>query len=151
MARAAARAGVRVVVLTDHGDATRPADPPAYVDGVLVLDAVEISTWGGHYVALGAAPAPYPLGGEPRAAVEDVGRLGGVGLVAHPGSSRPACAGASWDAPVDGLEWLNADSEWRDQPGTAVANGAGVSLAPGRGAGQPGRSAGLRARAMGST
>jgi hypothetical protein len=117
VARAAARAGVRVVVLTDHGDATRAADPPAYIDGVLVLDAVEISTWGGHYVALGAAPAPYPLGGEPRAAVEDVGRLGGVGLVAHPGSSRPGLRWRDWDAPFDGLEWLNADSEWRDQPG----------------------------------
>src|SRR5947207_11396832 len=38
VAAAAARAGLRFVILTDHGDATRPPDPPAYLDGVLVLD-----------------------------------------------------------------------------------------------------------------
>jgi hypothetical protein len=117
VARAAAQAGIRVVVVTDHGDGTRAADPPAYVDGVLILDAVEISTWGGHYVAIGAETAPYPLGGEPQATVEDVSRLGGVGLAAHPGSPRDGLRWRDWDAPIDGLEWLNADSEWRDRPG----------------------------------
>lgn len=116
VARAAARAGVAVVVLTDHGDGRRAADPPAYLDGVLVIDGVEISTWSGHYVAVGAAPAPYPLGGEPRAVVEDVARLGGFGIAAHPGSAKPALRWRDWDAPLDGLEWLNGDSVWRDAP-----------------------------------
>ena len=116
VARAAARAGLDAVIVTDHGTAMRPADPPVYLDGVLVIDAVEIATWGGHYVAIGAAPAPYPLGGEPRAVVEDVARLGGLGVAAHPGSSKDELRWRDWDAPFPGLEWLNADSEWRDRP-----------------------------------
>lgn len=116
IAAAAAEAGVTAVVLTDHGDGTRAADPPRYLHGVLVIDAVEISTWGGHYVALGAAPAPYPLGGEPASVVDDVHWLGGLGIVAHPRSAREALRWRDWDAAFDGLEWLNADSEWRDRP-----------------------------------
>ena len=86
VAAAARRAGLQFVVLTDHGDGTRDPDPPAYRSGVLVIDAVEISTMGGHYVALGLARAPYRLAGEPRYVVEDVARLGGFGIVAHPDS-----------------------------------------------------------------
>src|SRR4029077_13390979 len=41
VAHAAARAGLKFVILTDHGDGTRPPDPPSYIDGVLCLDAVE--------------------------------------------------------------------------------------------------------------
>ncbi|MGE0811987.1 MAG: hypothetical protein AB7O28_23995 [Vicinamibacterales bacterium] len=116
IAAAAAAAGVTVVVLTDHGDGTRTVDPPRYLHGVLVVDAVEISTWGGHYVALGAAAAPYPLGGEPASVVDDVRWLGGLGVVAHPRSARDALRWRDWDAAFDGVEWLNADSEWRDRP-----------------------------------
>ncbi len=116
VARAAVSAGAKVAIVTDHGDARRAADPPAYLDGVLVIDAVEVSSWGGHYVALGAAPAPYPLGGEPRAVVDDVRRLGGFGIVAHPGSARAGLRWRDWDGRFDGIEWLNADSEWRDRP-----------------------------------
>ncbi len=116
IAAAARRAGVAVVVVTDHGDGTRASDPPRYVDGVLVVDGVEVSTWAGHYAAIGAAPAPYPLGGEPEAVVEDVQRLGGFGIAAHPGSSKEGLKWRDWDAPFPALEWLNADSEWRDRP-----------------------------------
>lgn len=116
VAAAARRAGLAAVVLTDHGDGTRATEAPRYVDGVLIIDAVEVSTWAGHYVALGAAPAPYPLGGEPEAVVEDVRRLGGFGLAAHPGSTKEGLKWRDWDAPFDGVEWLNADSEWRDRP-----------------------------------
>lgn len=118
VARAAARAGAVVAIVTDHGDARRGADPPAYLAGVLLIDAVEVSTWGGHYVAVGGAAAPYPLGGEPRAVVDDVRRLGGFGIVAHPGSDRESLRWRDWDAGFDGLEWLNADSAWRGRPGT---------------------------------
>lgn len=116
IAAAAARAGLGFVVVTDHGDGTRAPDPPRYVDGVLCLDAVEISTRGGHYLALGLPRAPYRLGGEPRDVVEDVGRLGGLGIVAHAGSPKGELRWREWTAPIDGLEWLNADSEWRDEP-----------------------------------
>lgn len=117
IAAAAARAGLAFVILTDHGDATRAPDPPAYRHGVLCLDAVEISTAAGHLVALNLrAPAPYPLAGEGRDVLEDVHRLGGWGIVAHPDSPKTELAWRSWDVPYDGIEWLNADSEWRDAP-----------------------------------
>lgn len=121
VAAAAARAGLGFVIVTDHGDATRTPDAPAYLDGVLCLDAVEISTNQGHYLTLGMGPAPYPLGGEASAVVEDVARLGGFGIAAHPDSTRPELAWSDWSAPLDGLEWLNADSEWRNEPRSRLA------------------------------
>ena len=121
VARAAARAGLDFVVLTDHGDGTRLPTPPRYVDGVLLIDAVEISTTGGHYIALGLGQAPYRLAGEPRDVIEDVTRLGGFGIAAHPDSPKSELAWREWQAPFDGLEWLNADSAWRDEPRGALA------------------------------
>jgi hypothetical protein len=115
IAAAARRSGLAFVIFTDHGDGTRTPDPPAYVDGVLCIDGVEISTTGGHYVALGLGAAPYPLGGAPSAVLEDVERLGGFGFVAHPDSPRPELAWTDRTANVDGIEWLSADSEWRDE------------------------------------
>ena len=87
----------------------------------LCLDGVEISTDGGHYIAVGAAASPYPLGGDSAGVVEDVARLGGFGVVAHPGSLRPELAWSDWTPPIDALEWLNADSEWRDESRWAIA------------------------------
>jgi hypothetical protein len=120
VAAAAARAGLKFVVFTDHGDATRTPDPPAYRSGVLCLDGVEISTSGGHYVAIAMPAAPYPLGGEPRDVVEDVRRLGGFGIAAHPDSPKPELRWEDWTAPIDAVELLNLDTSWRvlvDQPG----------------------------------
>ena len=121
IAAAAGRAGLGFVVVTDHGDATRTPEPPAYLDGVLVLDAVEISTEGGHVVALGLPPAPFPLGGQPGDAVDDIARLNGVSIAAHPGSPKEGLRWTDWAAPFDGLEWLNVDSEWRDERAGALA------------------------------
>ena len=115
VAAAAARAGLRFIILTDHGDGTRPPDPPAYRHGVLVVDAVELNTTGGHYAALGLPAAPYPIAGTPDAVIEDVKRLGGFGIAAHPGSPRPSLRWTDWNADIDGLEWINGDSEWRDE------------------------------------
>jgi hypothetical protein len=114
IAAAAARAGLTFVILADHGDGTESPLVPAYRSGVLTIASVEISTTGGHYIALGLPRAPYPLGGEPRDVVEDVARLGSVGIAAHPRSPKTELAWRDWDLPFDGLEWLNADSEWRD-------------------------------------
>src|SRR5689334_7533921 len=113
VAEAAARAGLKFIVFTDHGDATRTPDPPVYRSGVLCLDAVEISTEDGHYLALDMPPAPYPLGGDARGVVEDVKRLGGFGVVAHPNSPKPDLRWDEWNAPFDGIEWLNPDTSWR--------------------------------------
>jgi hypothetical protein len=117
VAAAAARAGLKFVILTDHGDATCPPDPPEYIDGVLCLDAVEISTDQGHLVVLDMPRAPYPLGGSADAVVEDVHRLGGFAIAAHPDSPKPALRWTDTEAPIDGIEWLNVDSEWRKDSG----------------------------------
>jgi hypothetical protein len=131
VAAAAARAGVTFIILTDHGDGTRPPDPPAYLEGVLVLDGVEISTEEGHYVAFDMPRAPYPLGGGADAVIEDVARLGGFGVAAHPDSPKASLRWSS-AAPIDGIEWLNLDSEWRDETRSRIAR-AGIAyfLRPG--------------------
>jgi hypothetical protein len=61
-------------------------------------------------------PPPYPLGGEARDVVEDVARLGGFGVATHPDSAKRELRWGAWDTPFDGMEWFNADSEWRDEP-----------------------------------
>jgi len=122
VAAIAARAGLRFVVFTDHGDATRKPDPPAYMSGVLCLDGVEVSTNGGHYIAIGMPESPYPLAGEARDVVEDVHRLGGFGIAAHPDSPKAELRWREWSAPIDGVELLNPDTSWRVhavQPGVA--------------------------------
>ncbi len=113
IAAAAARAGLKFLVFTDHGDATRTPDPPQYRSGVLCLDGVEISTSGGHYVAIDMPASPYPLAGEPRDVVEDVRRLGGFGIAAHPDSPKLQLRWREWTAPFDGIELLNPDTGWR--------------------------------------
>jgi hypothetical protein len=113
VAAAAARAGRGFVVFTDHGDATRKPDAPVYRSGVLCLDGVEISTRGGHYVAIDMPAAPYPLAGEPRDVIEDVRRLGGFGIAAHPDSPKEELRWREWDAPIDAIELLNPDTSWR--------------------------------------
>jgi len=122
IARAAAGAGLKFVVVTDHGDGTRAPDPPSYRDGVLCLDAVEISTAGGHYIALGMPKAPYPLGGEARDVVEDVKRLGGFGIAAHPDSPKAELSWREWSAPFDAIEFVNLDTSWRQQIAPAFQN-----------------------------
>lgn len=120
IAAAAAAAGLKFVILTDHGDGTRPPDAPEYVGPVLMLDAAEISTDEGHLVAIDMPRAPYPLGGAADAVIEDVTRLGGFAIAAHPDSEKPALRWTS-NAAVDGIEWLNLDSQWRDESRAALA------------------------------
>ena len=121
IAAAAARAGLQFIILTDHGDGTRTPDAPAYRSGVLTIDGVELNTTGGHYAAIGMPASPYPIAGTPADVIDDVHRLGGFGFAAHPGSPRPSLAWQGWDAPIDGLEWINGDSEWRDEPRIPIA------------------------------
>ena len=113
IAAAAARAGLKFLVFTDHGDATRKPDPPQYRSGVLCLDGVEISTSGGHYLAIDMPTSPFPLAGEPRDVVEDVRRLGGFGIAAHPDSPKLELRWRDQNAPVDAIELLNLDTGWR--------------------------------------
>lgn len=121
VAAAAARAGLSFVIFTDHGDGTRVADAPVYRSGVLCLEGVEISADGGHVIALGLPQAPYRLGGETDAVLEDVKRLGGFSVAAHPQSPQPSLRWTAGEAGFDGVEWLNWDSEWRDEPVASLA------------------------------
>ena len=123
VAAAAARAGLRFVVITDHGDGTRPPLPPAYRSGVLCIDGVEISTADGHYATVGMPQTPYPFAGEARDVVEDVRRLGGFGVAAHGDSAKSEGQWRDWNAPIDGLEWLNLDSAWREAGTASLARG----------------------------
>jgi hypothetical protein len=115
IAAAAARAGLQFIILTDHSDGTWTPVRPEYLSGVLVVDAAEISGEDGHVVALGLPKAPYPLAGEVRDIVEDIARMGAMSIAAHPGSMKPQLRWTEWTSPFDGLEWLNADSESRDE------------------------------------
>lgn len=129
VARAAAEAGLQFVIVTDHGDGTRAPEPPHYQHGVLVIDAVEVSTNSGHLVALGlTGTSPYPLGGEGRDTIEDVHRLGGWTVMAHPDSPKPGLQWRGQGSAVDGIEWLNADSEWRDEPSRRLLTAVGHYL-----------------------
>lgn len=121
IAAAAAKAGLQFVILTDHGDGTRTPASPVYRAGVLVVDALEVSGNEGHVVALGLSKTPYPLGGDGRDIVEDIGRMGGMSIAAHPGSRKPQLRWTEWSSPVDGLEWLNGDSESRDESWMTLA------------------------------
>jgi hypothetical protein len=121
VAAAAASAGLQFVIATDHGDGTRVPLAPAYRSGVLCLDGVEVSTTGGHYLAFGLGETPFRLAGEPAEVVEDVGRFGGFGVAAHPDSAKPELAWRDWAVPIDGLEWFNLDSEWRDESTASLA------------------------------
>jgi hypothetical protein len=62
------------------------------------------------------------LAGEARDVLDDIRRLGGFAIAAHPGSLKPELRWLEWTSPVDGLEWLNGDSEWRDEPGRTLAH-----------------------------
>lgn len=132
IARAAAGAGLHFVILTDHGDGTRSPDPPQYRHGVLVIDAVELNSTGGHIVALNLPPAPYPIAGETRDVLEDVHRPGGFAIAAHPDSPRP---GLRWRArgrhAIDGIEWMNLDSAWRAHAPVTLIGSALRSLVRG--------------------
>ena len=123
IAEAARAVGLDFVVVTDHGDGT-VGTRARYYDGVLLVEGVEISTRGGHYIAVGHSPAAYPLGGDAKGVVEDVRRHGGVGIVAHPNSSNEGLRWENLALPVDGVEWLNGDSQWRVSEFLAFAKAA---------------------------
>ena len=115
IAHDAARAGLKFIVITDHGDATQAPEPPVYREGVLCLEGTEISTSGGHYIAIDMPASPYPLGGEARDVVDDVKRMGGFGIVAHPDSPKPELRWKEWSAPFDAIEIFNLDTSWRQR------------------------------------
>jgi hypothetical protein len=73
-------------------------------------------------------PAPYPLGGEAAAVAEDVARLGGLAVVAHPDSAKAELAWKDWSPTISGVEWMNLDTGWRDESSMRLARVALHSL-----------------------
>ena len=71
-------------------------------------------------------------------------------VVAHPDSPKPELAWRDWSAPVAGLEWLNLDSEWRDESYARAGAGRGrLPGATGPGAGVAPRASDVSAVALG--
>jgi hypothetical protein len=105
--RAAKGAGLQFIVVSDH-NALTPAEA-GYRDGVLVVQATEISSAFGHVVAVGLPSAP-------RAAekADPLGRtaaVGGLAVLAHPLHPRRPFTGwgrGAWR----GFEVVSNDSFW---------------------------------------
>ena len=82
----------------------------------------------GHYVALDMPRAPYPLGGAGESVVEDVRRLGGFGIAAHPDSPKPSLRWTSTARP-DGARM--AESRQRVARRNAMESAARGRCVPG--------------------
>lgn len=113
VARAAKTAGLDFVVLTDHNDFKPPA--PAWVDGVLLVPGVEISTSEGHLAAFGME---RPLEGvrpwmPPGAAVKAVAAAGGTAVLAHPVQQRNPWKDEDSAREAPGFELYSADTFFR--------------------------------------
>jgi len=111
VAAAAKAAGLQFVVLTDHNDFV-PREP-VFVDGVLMVQGVEISTPHGHLVAFGMRT---PLDG-PRARQEGVSTVeaaGGISVLAHPIQKKNPWRDPEGARRAQGFELYSADTFLRD-------------------------------------
>lgn len=103
IAAAAARAGVDVVLLTDHDTlAARYAGYERWHGPVLICVGEEVTQRPGHHYLAFGIDAPIDHGGlTPREVVAAVADSGGFGLLAHPFSSGhprfPGVPAAGWD------------------------------------------------------
>ncbi|MBI3184959.1 MAG: PHP domain-containing protein [Myxococcales bacterium] len=122
---AAARAtGLQFVVLTDHNLEQIPE--PAFVDGVLLIHGVELSTPSGHAVALGV---PHGLTEEQRRgdAVGAVLAMGGQVYLAHPVHPHNPWRDPDAGARATGFELYSGDTMFR----RAVTSPASLACALG--------------------
>ncbi|NTX41155.1 CehA/McbA family metallohydrolase [Myxococcus sp. CA033] len=113
VARAAKAAGLDFVLLTDHNDFTPPA--PTWVDGVLLVPGVEISTSAGHLIAFGME---RPLEGMQRwmpsgDAVRAVHAAGGTTVLAHPVQRHNPWTDSESASQAKGFELYSADTFFR--------------------------------------
>jgi hypothetical protein len=111
--RAAATAGARFLVITDHNNLdAKPFE--GYRDGVLVLVCTELSTTAGHILGLGIPDPGFRFSGDGRDGLEDIRDLGGFAFAAHPENPREDLRFTGWSLPGSwGLALVNGDSEWR--------------------------------------
>ena len=134
IARLAGRAGVRVVVLTDHD---RLSPGAGWHHGVLVVAGHELTPRHNHLLVLGAGrPLPKRRGdgvnGDPQKSLEDARRVGAWVALAHPlDPAMPLAASSKAYVTLDfrhldcpGLELWNAMSAFKrglDRPWKALA------------------------------
>lgn len=116
LAAAAARAGLRWIIITDHDDTRAQAEQGWYAD-VAVIAGYEITPDRNHYLVAGLdelvsrkqPPANY---------VRKVAEKGGIGIVAHPDEkvTHELTEPYRWDdwgiRGFDGIELWNYMSEW---------------------------------------
>lgn len=112
--RAGQTAGPDFLILTDHDTIQARIDGyQGYHDGMLLLVGEEVNTSAGHLLALGVGrdvDQHGPLGLP--ALIDEIAEAGGVSIAAHPTGRRPW---TDWTVEkMDGLELLNANSDWRD-------------------------------------
>ncbi len=132
VAAAAKAAGLDFVVLTDHNDFV--AREPLFVDGVLMVAGVEISTSQGHLAGFGMQ---HPLEGArqwmpPGEAVEMVGRAEGTAVLAHPVQQRNPWKDEASARLAPGFELYSADTFFRHavrHPVSRLLPAVGASLA----------------------
>ncbi|MFP2961313.1 PHP domain-containing protein [Myxococcus sp. 1LA] len=132
VAAAARAAGLDFVVLTDHNDFA-PREP-TFVQGVLLVHGVEISTSDGHLVAFGMS---RPLEGmrawmPPGDAVRAVEAAGGTAVLAHPVQKRNPWKDEASAKQAPGFELYSADTFFRhalSNPVSRLLPAVGASLA----------------------
>jgi len=113
--RGAADAGLAFVLLTDHND-LRAASEATLVWPALVVGE-EVSTTGGHVLAIGVTEEVRALGDAAGMSVGDaiteIEKQNALPIIAHPSRHR-----AGWDRSardrVRAIEIYNADEDWRD-------------------------------------
>ena len=108
VARAAAEAGSRFVVVSEHNRLAPSA--PERRHGVLIVPAIEVSSKPGHVIAFGLDRKPKDRG---PAVLDAIAAEGGAAALAHPVNRR-----RPWTGPLDrgfaGFEALSLDSAFRD-------------------------------------
>lgn len=113
--RAAADAGLAFVLLSDHNDLR--AAPAATLAWPALVVAEEVSTTGGHVLAVGVTDEVRALGDAAGMSIDDaiteIERQNALPIIAHPSRHR-----AGWDRSgrerVRAIEIYNADEDWRD-------------------------------------
>lgn len=110
IARAAAKAGLSFVIVTDHN--LPRVSPPRYQNGVLVISGTELSTHMGHLVALGVPDGLQSV--DYQNPVAWVRRRGGQAFLAHP--VQPRMPWSNWEVAEEatGLELYSADTMLRE-------------------------------------
>src|SRR6266849_6770150 len=128
IARAAKKAGLQFIVMTDHNLVT--LTEPTFEDGVLVISGVELSTRDGHLVVVGAKRGLSRPGKDPDP-VRHAQQLGGLAILAHPVQRRHPWIDPKSARRAAGMELYSADSLFRDalhQPFTLLVPAAGAYL-----------------------